>query len=159
MKITKNKEVKEGWLNRHIDGLPKEGCLMEIIVNDYNKFQSLCTWTPFNRKEYDSINMPAKGYLGTCRDLKDRVGFHAWEQNDSEFVYYRLLNKKQKTKRMGLRGISNLFRIHWFTEKDLVSFGNYLLSDERKQNFHEKDSELLKQVNDVDIQNWQETKE
>lgn len=41
-----------------------------------------------------------------------------------------------------------------YTEKDLVDFGSYLLSEERKQSIvHPQVSD---QVNDVDIANWKD---
>ena len=49
----------------------------------------------------------------------------------------------------------------FFTEEDLVSFGEYLLSDERKQKLEENwpdTSEILesnlKKVHDADLANW-----
>lgn len=56
----------------------------------------------------------------------------------------------------------------YFNEKDLVSFGTYLLSEKRKARFEESYKEVirngvknpvpteerLKQVHDADIQNW-----
>jgi hypothetical protein len=48
------------------------------------------------------------------------------------------------------------------TEEDLVSFGNYLLSEKRKESFTDTEKDLslpsieerLKLVNDVDLANW-----
>lgn len=50
----------------------------------------------------------------------------------------------------------------FFTERDLVSFGDYLLSDERKEKilsnpeFEGRLEEDLKQVYDADLANWSE---
>lgn len=41
-----------------------------------------------------------------------------------------------------------------FTEKDLVDFGNYLLSTERQKTI--KTKENIKKVHDVDIANFKE---
>ncbi len=45
-----------------------------------------------------------------------------------------------------------------YTESDLVTFGNYLLSDKRKESFHggtySELMERLKQVHDNDLANW-----
>ena len=38
-------------------------------------------------------DIPGVGYLGTARVISGKhkdIGFHAWEQNDYEFVYYSL---------------------------------------------------------------------
>lgn len=42
-----------------------------------------------------------------------------------------------------------------FTEADLVSFGNYLLSDERNNNIENKEAQRY--VGDWDVSNWLET--
>jgi hypothetical protein len=52
--------------------------------------------------------------------------------------------------------------VTYFNRKDLVSFGNYLLSDERKERFkinpNFRNGELLKerlsQVHHADVENW-----
>lgn len=49
-----------------------------------------------------------------------------------------------------------------YTEADLVSFGLYLLSDERKQLFQStitglSVAERLKDVHHADLENWKET--
>ena len=38
--------------------------------------------------------MPCEGYLGTAKVIEGRytgIGFHAWEQNDSEFIFHKKL--------------------------------------------------------------------
>ena len=47
-----------------------------------------------------------------------------------------------------------------YTEKDITAFGNYLLSDERKNRVYsnqnkEEASEIYKGVTDADYRNWQ----
>lgn len=39
-----------------------------------------------------------------------------------------------------------------FTEKDMVDFGNYLLSKERQEKIENKDN--VDKVHDVDLSNW-----
>lgn len=43
----------------------------------------------FDKSNYSKENMPSKGYLGTAKideGMYKGVGFHAWEQNNSEFI-------------------------------------------------------------------------
>lgn len=71
----------EKLYNRHLDGLPKE-TINIIILND--NIELLCEWIPFIKNN---------GYLGTAKVIEGKykgIGFHAWEQNDSEFTHYKL---------------------------------------------------------------------
>lgn len=92
----KNLEKKDNFKNRHIDGLPTEKVNMKVVTNDVDgEHIMLCEWKPFNKDEYSKTNMPADGYLGTARVIQKQlygIGFHAWEQNNSEFVYYSIVN-------------------------------------------------------------------
>jgi len=94
--IMKNLEKRNGFKNRHIDGLPTEKVNMKVVTNDVDgEHIMLCEWKPFNKQEYNSENMPANGYLGTVKVIEGQfngIGFHAWEQNNSEFIYYSVVN-------------------------------------------------------------------
>jgi len=94
--IMKNLEKRDGFKNRHIDGLPTKKVNMKVVTNDVDgEHIMLCQWKPFNREEYSASNMPADGYLGTVKVIEEQfngIGFHAWEQNNSEFVYYSVVN-------------------------------------------------------------------
>lgn len=84
---------KEDFLNRNKSGLPTEKCRIEIIINSKIAGDELfkCTWIPYNEK----LNPPKHGYMGTARINSGKfegIGFHAWEQNDAEFIYYKILN-------------------------------------------------------------------
>jgi hypothetical protein len=58
---------KQGYLNRHIDGLPKEKCLIKIITNDIEgEHILLCEWNPFNESDYIGKIKPNEGFLGTA---------------------------------------------------------------------------------------------
>lgn len=101
----KNLEPKEGYKNRHIDGLPLTKTNIHILIKHVEGDSTeLSEWKPFDPSEYtgeiitriDSmtsyINMPAKGYQGTAKLLEGKfkgIGYHAWEQNNSEFVYWK----------------------------------------------------------------------
>ena len=94
--IMKNLEKRNGFKNRHIDGLPTENVNMKVVINDVDgEHTMLCQWKPFNKEEYSASNMPADGYLGTVKVIEKQfngIGFHAWKQNNSEFIYYSVIN-------------------------------------------------------------------
>jgi hypothetical protein len=92
----KNLEKRNGFKNRHIDGLPTEKVIMKVIINDIDGENIiLCAWQPLHKE-----NIPSSGYLGTAKVIDGygigfhawELGFHAWEQNNSEFVYYSIIN-------------------------------------------------------------------
>ena len=61
-------------------------------------------------------------------------------------IYFRLTKESKKSKPT-------------YTEKDITAFGNYLLSDRRKNRIHslsnkEEAEEVSKSVTDADYQNW-----
>lgn len=89
----------EGFRNRHLDPLPSKICLIKIIKRDIERTGSeqnfyYCEWFPYNPENYLKNKQPAEGYLGTAKIVTQHlngIGFHAWEQNDSEFVYYQII--------------------------------------------------------------------
>lgn len=100
----KNIISQDGFINRKNTPLPKEKCIMEII--NYNapigEEILLCEWEPYSGEHAIGRNvgeLPSTGYLGTaCTiDQKINIGFHAWQQNESEFIYYKLIKPSVKT--------------------------------------------------------------
>lgn len=91
----KNMEQKENFLDRHINNLPQKKCVIKIIHQDINGEQVyLCEWRPFDKSQYQANNMPSEGYLGTAKVIEGKytgIGFHAWKQNNSEFVLYSIV--------------------------------------------------------------------
>ena len=88
-----NHVPKHNFLDRSKSGLPIEKCKVEIIVTSKIAGDELfrCMWIPYD----ENLNPPKPGYLGTARITRgdfQGIGFHAWEQNESEFIYYRILN-------------------------------------------------------------------
>lgn len=92
-----NTEPRPGYKNRHVDGLPDKPCYMQIIDSDGNIY--LCEWEPFDESKFKMENYkpgkptPGHGYLGTAKVIGGQhkgIGFHAWDQNDHEFIYYSL---------------------------------------------------------------------
>lgn len=83
-----------GWLNRHETNLPKEPKEIAIIKVDSKHWELLvCDWIPFKKELQTNPNSKkyVDGYLGTAYTKKEPViGFHAWNQNDSEFVWYKI---------------------------------------------------------------------
>lgn len=93
--------TREGWYNRHLTALPNKECVINIIHKDIDgEHEHLCEWKPFNKSEYTSANMPGEGYLGTATVIKppfEGIGFHAWEQNNSQFIYYKIIEHPEET--------------------------------------------------------------
>lgn len=87
----------EGFLDRRVDRLPDYEC--EIFIVNFSLYEESilkCKWIPY-KKEYFNGNLlqPIDGYLGTAKKLEEPykgIGFHAFIENDSEFVYYKLVN-------------------------------------------------------------------
>lgn len=88
----KNLQHRQGFKNRHTDGLPNRVCPIYIVKEDEDgEHLYLCEWTPYNPDNYAPNDQPAPGYLGTAKVIFGRykgIGFHCWEQNDYEFIYY-----------------------------------------------------------------------
>lgn len=87
----KSFEQKEGFLNRHINGLPDSICQIWILKDNE---VYLCTWFPFDESEYSEKTMPPKEYLGTAEVIEGEykgIGFHAWKHDDIEFVWYAVV--------------------------------------------------------------------
>jgi len=75
---------REGWINRHTHGMPEGKCIIQIIHNDTNGENIYkCRWFSGNGLD---------GYLGTAiKGRGNNIGWHAIKDNDSEFVYYKLI--------------------------------------------------------------------
>ena len=93
----KNYIRREGYLNRHNEPLPNERVVINIAYEDSDgEHKFLCEWKPYDPTEYVDVPpefRPIKGYLGTAEVISGKhkgIGFHAWDQNDSEFIYYQL---------------------------------------------------------------------
>lgn len=88
-----NLEPKESFNNRHVKPLPKEKCIIEIFITESRNIRvDLCEWTPFNIAKYIGCELPAEGYVGTARIITGKykgIGYHAWMQNNYEFIYWR----------------------------------------------------------------------
>jgi hypothetical protein len=91
----KNLDHREGFLNRHVDGLPDQACVIKIVTQDFlGEEINFANWRPYKEGSYKGAVKPAPGYLGTANWIGgpyDGIGFHAWEQSDSEFVWYKIV--------------------------------------------------------------------
>ena len=90
--MSKTLLFKADYLDRRKSGLPIDKCRIEIIVTSKVAGDEVfnCMWIPYDEK----LNRPQPGYLGTAKITRGKfqgIGFHAWEQNESEFVYYKIL--------------------------------------------------------------------
>lgn len=107
------RKILDGWFDRYITPLPQEECNITILTNE-GEFTGM--WEPFKEKDRDFDNDPEKGYLGTVyvpitdplflvywNKIKGPldipvIGFHAWEQNNNEFQYYKIVKDADSTK-------------------------------------------------------------
>ena len=84
------------WLNRKEIPLPKKKGFIEIKWPGMDgEHVYLCSWRPYDPKDYEGLLKPTEGYLGTATVVEGShpgIGYNAWEQNDHEFLYYRLVN-------------------------------------------------------------------
>jgi hypothetical protein len=75
-----------GFMNRHINQLPSEKCIMKVVFKDTDcDHIHICEWLPNNR-----LNTH-EGYLGSAKVIESEfhgICFNAWEQNNSDFVHY-----------------------------------------------------------------------
>lgn len=91
-----NKTVyKKGFIDRREKPLPSKIKLIQIIQEDSEgEHKYLCEWIPYNKENYKGKYPPGKGYLGTAEVVKGQwkgIGYHAWEQNKHEFIYYKII--------------------------------------------------------------------
>lgn len=97
----KNTIEKDGFINRHLNPLPLHKCRIIILTEDLScEHQFLCSYTPLDKSKYNETNMPAQGYLGTAKVIAGKhigIEFHVWENNNSEFVYYKHAASTLKT--------------------------------------------------------------
>ncbi len=87
-------ELKDNFKSRLIYPLPNKRTSIEVYMEYEDKYY-FCDWNPYDEKKYDKGYKPGEGYLGTARITKGKlkgIGFHAWHQNNSEFIYYRILD-------------------------------------------------------------------
>lgn len=70
--------------DRKVDALPNDKCAIGIF---YDGRWLACEWNPRTADSQADV-----GYIGTAitTDSTIQIGFHAWEQNDSEFRYFCL---------------------------------------------------------------------
>lgn len=75
--------------------MPDNVCKMEIVVTELGKDRKVkVEWHPFEKANYNEGKMPSTGYLGTAYETTERgikIGYHAWRQNDSEFIYFKII--------------------------------------------------------------------
>jgi hypothetical protein len=91
----KNLNKRLGYKNRHLDDLPEDKAIVYVIINDAGEDEErimLCQWFAYNREDYVGRLTPDVGYLGHMIVVEEEyngIGFNAWEQTNSEFVYYQ----------------------------------------------------------------------
>ena len=95
------------YLNRKETPLPKERALIRILHNDVimGMLEHVCEWLPHHPESWPHDRpKPDNGYIGTAKVIMGRykgIGLHAWEQNDSEFIYYELYHETKPNPEYG----------------------------------------------------------
>lgn len=88
-------KLTEGFVDRHVIALPNKVCNIKVLTKDFDGYHIfLCKWIPFDKSKYSEIDMPPDSYLGTATVIEGQyagIGFHAWIPNDSEFVWYKVI--------------------------------------------------------------------
>jgi len=81
-----NKEIREGWLNRHINGLPKNNTNIIILYDDIDgQHEIICNWKEYVFDE-NMENTKNEFLLGTATSIDieiPKIGFHLWSCNNS----------------------------------------------------------------------------
>jgi len=83
---------KEGWYNRHLDGLPNTACLINLY---YDGDYITCHWTPYNppphasKSPYLGVACLYRGKLNPYGWI-DKHFFNAYDADDADFVYYNV---------------------------------------------------------------------
>ena len=92
---TITKHTLAGYKNRHLTPMPDFACNIMIIKEcTEGSRQVLCMWKPYKKERYPRDDQPREGYLGTAKPIgtdNKGYGFNAWKQNDSEFIYYKII--------------------------------------------------------------------
>lgn len=95
MENKKTLDIRAGYSNRHIDGMPEAKCVIEVVKNDIDgEHLYKCIWEPYDESSYGVIK-PYEGFMCSAKVISRpiQIGFNVWEQNDSEFVYYKVISK------------------------------------------------------------------
>ena len=91
----KNYNKRDGFKNRHLDGLAEDGAIVRVVIpNNGDEEIMLCEWESYNKEDYHESFKPDNGYLGHLRVVQKKhegIGFNCWEQSNSEFIYYKIV--------------------------------------------------------------------
>lgn len=83
-KMKKRIKQRKGFLNRHIDGMPKKKSNIKILYEDIDGDMILdCIWEPDN----DDVAI-----LGIIKDSNSGSEFEISKKNNHKFIYYKLIN-------------------------------------------------------------------
>ncbi len=86
----KNLEVKEGYLNRHLNPLPTDKEIFIKIIHNGNDGIVDCRWFP-NQHKSDCLGT-ARRYTQLGKSLILHTGYNVWEPNNDEFIYYSVID-------------------------------------------------------------------
>lgn len=134
----------------------------KMLESDYTAYPSqdyLCEATEISKKPTqeevtNALNGLIKRSFDYCKkmNLKTVDSFvYVEDMPEKDIIYFKFAVKEDG-------------RVPEYTEKELISFGNYLLTEDRKKLFQHMEGypmsiileERLKKVSDADLCNWKE---
>jgi len=91
--MKKRTQIKKGFLNRHVDGMPKKRCKIKILYEDLDGDMILdCIWDPYKKKSETQKTKTDETYLGIIKSLDFDPWFEVFSTNNDKFVYYKFEN-------------------------------------------------------------------
>lgn len=79
---------KSTYTNRLITPIPAKPLCIKIIIKDADgETAYICEWIPTNSTNNNNLLGTAKVIYGRSKG----IGFNVWNVNESEFIYYKII--------------------------------------------------------------------